>query len=302
MTERRTPGDVTASSLRLRWFPSDGSAVWLPPKELAIAAMLLEARRPEDRAAVEIGVFRGAWSVGVLRNVDGVSIVGVDPFPGEGGDEIRADLEARIALNGLGDRFSLVTTRGDADVRIEPGSVALIHVDGEHTEAAVDADLRWCDRMLSDDGVVVMDDYLHPWFPGISSAMHEFLRAHRFRMLMATEQKAYLCRSGAHGRLLAQVEDRLRRQTEVPWSRHFLEGEEPGYVQRPDVLGAPVLLLLGYADVLPLPGGRRSRRVGEVARRRRLAGLLDDWLPPAAVRGLRRLYRALRPTGRTGPR
>lgn len=47
----------------------------------------------------------------------------------------------------------------------------MIHADGLHTELQVLADLKNAESKLRDGGVMIVDDFRHAWFPGITSAL-----------------------------------------------------------------------------------------------------------------------------------
>lgn len=176
----------------------DDSAEWLKPKDLALAVAILEAFPESRRTAVEIGVWKGAWSLGVLENVAGSAVLGVDPYPGISGHKIRSILEERVSVTRVGKRFNLVSGLAMATSCLAGAKPVLVHIDGEHTEAGVGADLSWARQALAPDGIIVVDDYIHSWFPGIASAMHAFLRAEDFRIVLVTESKAYLCHASRH--------------------------------------------------------------------------------------------------------
>ena len=282
------------TGLRLRSFPADGSAEWLAPKDLAVCSSLLATFPAAARSAVEIGVWKGAWSLGILQNVDGSTVVGIDPYPGTAGHEVRALMLQRMASAAVGDRFRLVEDRRAAEPLLGAGRPALIHVDGEHTESATRSDLEWAAQVLAPDGIIVVDDHRHAWFPGIPSAMYGFLREHDFRTFLTTENKAYLCRSGSHADRYERSERLLAGQTDIQWSHHWGEGGEVRYVQVPDVLGCPVLLLIGSADVLPkdAPDSSSGAAGRAMAWPRELARQL---LPPVLHRVMGRALRARRP-------
>jgi hypothetical protein len=271
-------------AFRLANFPTDGSAEWLNPKDLALAAAVLRTFPDERRTAVEIGVWKGAWSLGILENVPDATVLGVDPYPGLQGPEIRGILESRISAAGLADRFRLFPSLPAAASHVHPVEPVLIHVDGEHTEAGAEADLHWSGQIIAPDGLIIVDDYVHIWFPGIASAMHAFLRSADFRIVLVTENKAYLCRASHHQEWHAKLTLLLSSQSAMTWFNYFGEGGKPLYIQAPDVLGHPVLLVLGDADVLPV-GHQTHSFLGLVRRAAR------DLLPPVLHRGLRRLVR-----------
>lgn len=79
-----------------------------------------------------------------------------------------------------------------------------IHIDGEHSAAALTADLDTAHLLLAPNGVVALDDILHPWYPQLTAALFRYLDGHpdRFSLFMLGFGKAYLCRHrvGTHYR------------------------------------------------------------------------------------------------------
>jgi len=71
------------------------------------------------------------------------------------------------------------------------------HVDGGHDAPTVHTDLTLCAERLMPGGVMVVDDYAHPHYPGVAEAVREFLdRQSSYHVL------ADLNRAGALGRKL----------------------------------------------------------------------------------------------------
>jgi hypothetical protein len=54
----------------------------------------------------------------------------------------------------------------------------LIHIDGEHSRAALTKDLELATAVLAPEGVIVLDDMLHPGYPTLMVAVHEYLGRH----------------------------------------------------------------------------------------------------------------------------
>jgi SAM-dependent methyltransferase len=80
--------------------------------------------------------------------------------------------------------------------------VRFAHVDGGHDSATVQVDLALCARRLIPGGVLVVDDYAHPQYPGVSEGVRAFRAGDRgFRVL------ADLNRTGALGRKLYLVRE-----------------------------------------------------------------------------------------------
>lgn len=53
-----------------------------------------------------------------------------------------------------------------------------VHIDGEHSRAALTKDLELATAVLAPAGVIVLDDMLHPGYPTLMVAVHEYLERH----------------------------------------------------------------------------------------------------------------------------
>lgn len=70
----------------------------------------------------------------------------------------------------------------------------LLHIDGCHEDMAVYKDLTNFSTKMSNDGVIVVDDYNDPEYPGINSATLRFLHENKEWVMFAIgSNKAYLC-------------------------------------------------------------------------------------------------------------
>src|SRR5690606_18367791 len=67
-----------------------------------------------------------------------------------------------------------------ADLLAKTGGrkVRLIHVDGEHSRHALSRDLELATAVLAPDGIIVLDDMLHPGYPTLMVAVQEYLGRH----------------------------------------------------------------------------------------------------------------------------
>lgn len=226
------------------FFPADGSEVWLSRVDAEVVLALLEinSKRWRDRTAqrvLEIGVWKGAWTSVVLVNSPGAHVLGVDPYPGSNGP-IRGTMQKRLEELRVDDRFRLTA---DSESITPDQRFDVVHIDGEHSESAAWSDLTLALDHLAPGGLIIVDDYRHPHFPGIASALFRFIERNDVRVFLVTPNKAYLARAidapTYHDELLTYAAGfrnlRLRR--------HFGDGLEPvAYSQPTDVLGQPVLL------------------------------------------------------------
>lgn len=80
--------------------------------------------------------------------------------------------------------------------RVASRSVRFLHIDGDHGRLAQHVDLDLADRVVSEAGMVVLDDFLVPQFLGLTIGAIEWMTLHpgRFRIALAGCNKAYLCR------------------------------------------------------------------------------------------------------------
>lgn len=266
-------------------FHADPSTTeWLSEKDAALCVEILRLlERPTPRV-LEIGVWKGAWTVTMAGNIPDSVQVGIDPYPG--GADARAAQQtaaAEIERHGFGDRVRIVdsweTLHQLATAGTCPRRFDLVHIDGRHTQDAAARDLEEADRVLADDGVIVVDDYRHPAFPGVAFAMYRFLEPRGFRLFLTTENKAYLARLSSADRWYRAMEHSLAAQQRYSWCHHIAErwGGGSAVTAVPDILGAPVLLCFDPPPAAPTRPSSGKQRV---------VRLLRNWLPPVAFRAL----------------
>ena len=118
-----------------------------------------------------------------------------------------------------------------------------MHIDGLHTENQVLSDLEAISSRLTPDGVIVVDDFTSPWFPGVQSALYKFIGENGFRIFLVSMQKAYITRSANAPRMWAAIKN-LRDDLKYGqiWENLAESLPEYRYVQKTDVLGQAVLI------------------------------------------------------------
>lgn len=88
------------------------------------------------------------------------------------------------------------------------GPVRLFHIDGDHSREALTRELDLAYEVMHEDGVVVLDDMLHPGYPLLVVAVHEWLaRRPDMRVVCVIDRediiaatKFVLCRTSAYER------------------------------------------------------------------------------------------------------
>lgn len=143
---------------------------------------------------VEIGVYKGRSALISslhLREQEKFSLVDGTPWI----EEARNNLDP--ILNNRGCYIQKMSYDLDIEyIKNIRHKCRWIHIDGEHTGRAVINDLESCEQMLSDDGILVLDDFFNPMYPQLTEAAFSFLGRNKFKlsMFLCGWNKAYLAR------------------------------------------------------------------------------------------------------------
>ena len=129
----------------------------------------------------EVGPFEGRFFIAMAHALaDGEKAVGIDLFDWPN-PEIIDRFHANCRKHGVPDERR-VTLKADSRVltpaellAASGGPVRLMHVDGEHSRAALLRDLALAKAVTSEDGIIVLDDMLHPGYPTLMVAVQQFL-------------------------------------------------------------------------------------------------------------------------------
>lgn len=174
----------------------------------------------------EIGVHHGRFLIGAHNALGGVRAVGIDLFEqqernvdgsGQGSTEKFRDA-MRHAVNASqidmwpGDSMDLGL--GDIDeLRSRYGRFKVFSVDGGHTPEHVINDMRIAQESTAQDGLILVDDFFSPHWPGVTEGLHALFqsRQNRFLPFMYLENKLFLtgvsCRDRAveHARIVVEA-------------------------------------------------------------------------------------------------
>lgn len=169
---------------------------------------------PPNDEVLEIGTLYGMFSAGLVRMLErdgrGPNLTIVDPFAGvqlQPGTEQRPDptgtpvdehaVRTNLGLAGPAGAAARIQ-RGYSE---DPGTRAavsdrrygVIVVDGDHSAKGVAQDLEWAEEIAAPGGIVVLDDYGDPHWPGIKAALDDHLKGEtRFTYLGKAAHSAYL--------------------------------------------------------------------------------------------------------------
>lgn len=161
---------------------------------------------------VEIGTFEGRFFIAMaLGLAPGEKALGIDRFdwPNAG---VEARFLANCAAHGLAsDRYlswkadSREITAGDLREKLAQRPVRFVHIDSHHSRACLTNDLELVDPLLHRDGIVCLDDMLHPGYPMLAAAVFAYLVRHpEMRLVCVIDRedivaaaKFLICRSTA---------------------------------------------------------------------------------------------------------
>ena len=129
----------------------------------------------------EIGAFEGRLLIAMAHATVGPErALAIDHFawPDAG---VRGRFEANCAAHGV-PAGRVIVYEGDSR-RLTPeeltaavgGAVRFFHVDGEHTAEHLSSDLSLATAVTARDGIVALDDMLHPGYPTLALTVHAFL-------------------------------------------------------------------------------------------------------------------------------
>jgi len=176
----------------------------------------------------EIGTFEGRFFIAMaLGLAPGEHALGIDTFdwPNAGLLDLFHSHCARLGL--ARERYSAVK----ADIRDlsvadiqealggqENDKVRFWHLDGDHSREQLLLDLALAEATLHRQGIICLDDMLHPGYPLLVVAMHEWLERHSDWRVLCGRQGSHLSqgrgpavRAGSHGYLqCAALGARLR--------------------------------------------------------------------------------------------
>ena len=166
-------------------------------------------------ALVEIGTFEGRFFIAMaLGLAAGETAIGIDRFdwPNAG---VEGRFLANCAAHGLArDRF--VSWKADSR-DIEPAAmrdklggqaVRFAHIDSHHSRECLTNDLELSHAVLHRDGIVCLDDMLHPGYPLVVTTVFDYLARHpEMRLLAVIDRedivaapKFLICRQDAAAR------------------------------------------------------------------------------------------------------
>jgi hypothetical protein len=183
-----------------------------------------------------------------------------------------------------------------SDGRVAPKSARFVHIDASHLYEHVIGDIRFAKDALTDDGVVVLDDYRSEHTPGVSAAVWEAVATMGLIPVVVTHNKFY----GTWGDpdpLQEELIEALAGHSDLTVHEEDVRGRRLVRLRSAPSLRAPQFRHSRHYDQVMAERNaeaERKRLAEEAARRsRRARRLAKDLLPPMATRALRRGVRRI---------
>jgi hypothetical protein len=146
---------------------------------------------------VEIGTFEGRFFIAMaLGLATGERALGIDRFdwPDAG---IEGRFHANCAAHGIGrDRYiswkadSREITFGGLQEKLGGRPVRFVHIDSHHSRECLTNDLELVTPLLHRNGLICLDDMLHPGYPMVVSAVFDYFARHpQMRLLCVVDRE-----------------------------------------------------------------------------------------------------------------
>jgi predicted O-methyltransferase YrrM len=186
---------------------------------------------------VEIGTFEGRFLIAMaMALAPGERALGIDTFDWPDAGVIDR-LKANLTQHSVADIIDVWQAKSgdlttpDMAKRLGGQKARFIHVDGDHSEDALAHDLNLAASLLHAEGLICLDDMLHPAYPFLVATVRDFLRAQPdFRVMLVIDRedivgaaKFVICRKQA----IAHYEHDL--MTSFPQYHFVLGGDALGH-------------------------------------------------------------------------
>ena len=145
----------------------------------------------------EIGTYEGRFFIALCKALGaGETALGMDLFDWPN-PQVIDRFERNCLAHGVPPE-QRITWKADSKI-LRPDEVLaklagrrprFIHVDSEHTREVLTKDLELATAVLAPEGIMVLDDMLHPAYPMLAVAVHEYLERHpEMRMLAVIDRE-----------------------------------------------------------------------------------------------------------------
>lgn len=141
---------------------------------------------------VEIGTYEGRFFIALCHALaPGETALGMDLFDWPN-PQVIDRFERNCLAHGVPPERR-ITWKADTKTmrpeellaKLEGRRPRFIHIDGEHSRTVLTGDLELATAVLAPEGVIVLDDMLHPGYPTLMVAVHEYLQRHPEMCMLA---------------------------------------------------------------------------------------------------------------------
>jgi predicted O-methyltransferase YrrM len=163
---------------------------------------------------VEVGSWQGystSFLASAVRDSGNGVLYAIDHFRGNVGKEqhyvvgrpdlsdLRVGFERNLRERQLWSHVRLLDMPNEEAVQhLQDVGVRLLFIDGDHTEAGVERDIRLFFPLVRGGGIVVFDDY-SPQFPGVVGAVSRMIEAHKPERVAYFDNTLVLRKRGGEG-------------------------------------------------------------------------------------------------------
>jgi len=168
---------------------------WVDVVDLAITLEL--AKKQKLDRFLEIGVYKGGFSLNVLQNLTNFHAYLIDPYPNI--PEIKQYFQNYAVKAQLNKSYKLFETIESFEKAGNPDYFNFIHIDGAHDEISVNRDLKFAYELMNNapqiyKPFIIVDDIYHGDFPGLTAAVFHFILSNNLSSFCISRNKIYLCR------------------------------------------------------------------------------------------------------------
>ncbi len=192
---------------------------WFSPASHGLFSFFLDFQNQQNISGNlgEVGVWEGK-SASVICNYckEEETVVLIDPILSQNKDVILNNINTVsskvskkiVFCNIVSEKFESL----QRELHLEK-SLRFFHIDGCHTATNVYSDLELADKLLTNDAVLVVDDFFNPIYPQITEALYRylFINPYKFRLFLGAFNKAYLCRAGAYQKYYSYCMENLQK-------------------------------------------------------------------------------------------
>jgi len=251
---------------------------WLPIYDAVYSHLLA----PENSSVLEIGTWKGGWAISMAENDRSRRIVCVDPYPNLGSVREAFLNTAKIRANKQVTLLNSLTEVSKKDL----GNFDVIHLDGEHSQQAVETDFKITAPLLSSKGLYIIDDIFYHSFPGVTAAAFQYIDQFDLAPFLFSEKKLYLCRKSRYHDYYNSAKSMLVSIGLKFEEDQLLTGNSSSYLQRNSINGFSLLIPEMHSN----PPSKFLKILG-IKRKSSFKSVVFFWAPPVLIFCLKKIVR-----------